>query len=125
MKASLADLLARLPRPATVEWPDGVFDVEGLAHGSMSLRVFAPRGTDRQRPHAQDGLYIVAQGSSDVVLDGERTTAQAGEALFVAAGTEHRFEAMSDDFAAWVVFWGPVGGEAPAPDISVFAAIDA
>jgi len=31
--------------------------------------------------------------------------------LFVAAGEEHRFEAFSDDFAAWVVFWGEKGGE--------------
>jgi mannose-6-phosphate isomerase-like protein (cupin superfamily) len=35
-----------------------------------------------------------------------------GEALFVAAGVEHRFEEFSDDFAAWVIFYGPDGGEA-------------
>ena len=27
-------------------------------------------------------------------------------------GVEHRFEDFSDDFAAWVVFYGPSGGEA-------------
>jgi hypothetical protein len=31
--------------------------------------------------------------------------------LFVPAGVEHRFEDFSDDFAVWVVFWGPDGGE--------------
>jgi hypothetical protein len=31
--------------------------------------------------------------------------------LFVAAGVPHRFEEFSRDFAAWVVFWGPKGGE--------------
>jgi hypothetical protein len=30
---------------------------------------------------------------------------------FVAAGVPHRFESFSDDFATWVVFWGPRGGE--------------
>ena len=31
--------------------------------------------------------------------------------LFVPAGVEHRFDDFSDDFAAWVVFFGPKGGE--------------
>lgn len=30
---------------------------------------------------------------------------------FVAAGVEHRFEDFTADFATWVVFWGPKGGE--------------
>ena len=36
---------------------------------------------------------------------------EPGEALFVPAGDTHRFEDFSDDFAAWVVFYGPKGGE--------------
>ena len=125
MKLSLSTLLGRLPRPATAEWPDGVFDVEAMAHGTMSLQVFAPRGEDRQRPHAQDELYIVASGTSEFIRDGERAQVAAGDALFVRAGVEHRFVDMSDDFVTWVIFWGPEGGEAPAPSPSVFAAIDA
>jgi len=31
--------------------------------------------------------------------------------LFVPAGVEHRFENFSDDFATWVIFYGPEGGE--------------
>jgi hypothetical protein len=38
----------------------------------------------------------------------------AADALFVEAGKAHHFEAMTPDFAAWVVFWGPDGGEAAA-----------
>ena len=125
MKATLADLKSRLPLPATAEWPDGRFDVEALAHGTMSLQLFAPRGEDRRAPHSQDVLYIVASGRSGFLEDGERTEAKAGDALFVAAGDVHRFEDMSDDFAAWVIFWGPEGGEAESPNPSVFAAIDA
>ena len=37
--------------------------------------------------------------------------AMNGDALFVAADDPHHFEAMSDDFVTWVVFWGPKGGE--------------
>lgn len=125
MKVSLDHFHAMLPRPATAEWPDGVFHVEALSHGTMTLEVFAPRGEDRQRPHDQDELYIVASGQSDVVRDGEREHVRAGDALFVRAGTEHRFEGMSDNFVTWVVFWGPEGGEEPAPSPSVFASIDA
>ena len=32
-------------------------------------------------------------------------------AIFVEAGADHRFVDFSSDFAAWVVFWGPQGGE--------------
>lgn len=27
------------------------------------------------------------------------------------AGTEHAFADFSDDFATWVIFWGPEGGQ--------------
>ena len=55
MKASIAELLPRIPGPVTSEWPMG-----------------------------------------------ER---------FVPARVDHRFEEFTPDFAAWVVFWGPRGGE--------------
>jgi hypothetical protein len=34
--------------------------------------------------------------------------------LFAAAGVAHRFENFTDDFAVWVFFYGPEGGEADA-----------
>jgi uncharacterized protein YjlB len=46
-------------------------------------------------------------------MDGHRQPFEAGEALFVPAGVTHRFEDYSDDFCAWVIFYGPVGGEEP------------
>ena len=42
---------------------------------------------------------------------GSREQFEPGEALFVPAGDTHRFEDFSDDFAVWVVFYGPKGGE--------------
>jgi mannose-6-phosphate isomerase-like protein (cupin superfamily) len=45
---------------------------------------------------------------------GERHPFAQGDVLFVPAGVTHRFEEFSDDFAAWVLFYGPEGGEVPA-----------
>ena len=36
-----------------------------------------------------------------------------GRHLACPAHMEHRFENFSDDFATWVVFYGPLGGEQP------------
>ena len=81
-------------------------------HGSMNLRYYAPKGHDPQTPHDQDELYIVASGSGHFVRESERVPFGPGDVLFAAAGETHRFEDFSDDFATWVVFYGPKGGEA-------------
>lgn len=90
-----------------------------LRHGTMSLRWYAPQGHDPQAPHTQDEIYVVAAGTGTFALgrdEGslERTSFNEGDAIFVPAGWVHRFEGFSDDFATWVVFWGPDGGEAEA-----------
>jgi len=111
MKATAAELLARLPGRVTARWPQGERFVQALAHGSMSVELYAPTGTDPQTPHAQDELYFVVSGTGDFVQGGERVRFAPGTVLFVPAGQEHRFENFSADFATWVVFWGPQGGE--------------
>lgn len=83
-----------------------------LTHGSMRTLVYAPRGADDQTPHQRDEIYIVHAGSAQFLRDGEMVTVAAGDVLFVPAGIDHRFAAMSDDFLTFVVFWGPEGGEA-------------
>jgi mannose-6-phosphate isomerase-like protein (cupin superfamily) len=45
------------------------------------------------------------------VRGSERVKFVSGDLLFVPAGETHRFEEFSDDFAAWVIFYGPEGGE--------------
>ena len=42
---------------------------------------------------------------------GEVREVKAGDVIFVEAEVEHRFESFSEDFASWVIFWGPEGGE--------------
>jgi mannose-6-phosphate isomerase-like protein (cupin superfamily) len=85
-----------------------------LAHGSLELRWYAPRGVDEQQPHDRDEVYVVAGGSGWFVRGGERVRFGPGDALFVPAGVPHRFESFGEDFGTWVVFYGPRGGEAPA-----------
>ena len=97
-----------------------------LSHGSMELRWFAPKEHDPQTPHDRDELYIIASGTGVFMravesapfddkllpLQGEdRVPFGPGDALFVPAGTVHCFEEFSKDFACWVLFYGPEGGE--------------
>lgn len=92
--------------------PEGRRSALLMAHGSMTLRYYAPRGADPQEPHDQDELYLVASGTGSFVNGEHRVRFRPGDVLFAAAGVVHRFEDFSDDFATWVVFWGPQGGEA-------------
>lgn len=83
----------------------------GVRHGTMRAGIYAPVGTDNQSPHRQDELYIVASGNAKFVKRDERLALSEGDLLFVEAHCPHRFEDMSADFATWVIFWGPDGGE--------------
>ena len=111
LKASIADLVGLLPGPRTAKWPDGKRFVEAFAHGSLVVEAYAPLGADPQAPHDRDEAYFVVAGSGDFVCGSERTRFAAGDALFVPAGIAHRFENFTPDFATWVAFYGPIGGE--------------
>ncbi len=84
---------------------------EMLRHGTMSVGLYRPREVDKQSPHDQDEVYIVASGTGVFALGGERMPCAPGDTFFVGAGAKHRFEEFSDDLAVWVVFYGPKGGE--------------
>ncbi|HKG94406.1 MAG TPA: cupin domain-containing protein [Gemmatimonadaceae bacterium] len=80
-------------------------------HGTLQTEIYAPRGTDPQQPHARDEVYVVARGTGTFWDGASRRPFAPGDLLFVAAGVPHRFEEFSDDFAVWVMFYGPEGGE--------------
>jgi mannose-6-phosphate isomerase-like protein (cupin superfamily) len=90
--------------------PDTLF-AKMMEHGSMSVEIYRPAGTDKQTPHTQDELYVIISGNGDFYNNGDRSPFRPGDILFVAAGHEHRFENFTDDFATWVIFYGPAGGE--------------
>ena len=69
------------------------------------------RLNDSQDPHNRDEVYIVNSGSGYFVVEEDRQPFGPGDALFVPAYVMHRFEDITDDFATWVIFYGPAGGE--------------
>jgi mannose-6-phosphate isomerase-like protein (cupin superfamily) len=80
------------------------------------VEIYAPRRHDPQQPHTRDEVYVVIAGTG-IFVDGDvRRPFAVGDFLFVPAGCVHRFEQFSDDFATWVFFYGPQGGEARVPD---------
>ncbi len=84
-------------------------------HGSLQIEVYKPNRVDRQQPHSRDEVYVVISGSGYFLLGTDRQPFAAGEVLVVPAGVVHRFEDFTDDFATWVLFYGPAGGEKPGP----------
>jgi mannose-6-phosphate isomerase-like protein (cupin superfamily) len=99
---------------AGIPGPDGKRSMSLLRHGSLDIKLSRPLPPNEQTPHAQDEVYVVIQGRGVLLHQGERTSFEAGDCLFVAAGTEHRFEDFSEDLAVWVIFYGPPGGELAA-----------
>ena len=104
---SLADALLKGPPPP------GNLAVPIFSHGSLVVELYTPGGRDPQKPHTRDEVYFVTRGKG-FFFDGERRhPVEPGSFLFVPAGRVHRFEEFSSDFAVWVVFYGPEGGEQP------------
>ena len=88
--------------------PDGRRSSEVFVDGDLEIRLYAPKGHDPQTPHDRDELYIVAAGTGKFRVGDRVDDFAPGALLYVAAHQTHRFEAFSGDFAAWVVFYGPV-----------------
>jgi mannose-6-phosphate isomerase-like protein (cupin superfamily) len=100
---SPADWVARL---------DAKRFVTAFEHGTLSIELYAPVGTDPQQPHTRDEAYVVVSGSGMFVHGDRREPFGRGDFLFVPAGMVHRFEEFTADLVVWVIFYGPEGGEA-------------
>jgi mannose-6-phosphate isomerase-like protein (cupin superfamily) len=103
---SVAEALQRLTDTARGERSIALFE-----HGTLVIKVYAPRSVDMQQPHTRDEIYVVAAGSGVFELNGTRDQFAVGDVLFAAAGVPHKFLDFTDDFAVWVFFYGPEGGE--------------
>ncbi len=85
-----------------------------LQRGTVRLLLSLPVAPNRQSPHTQDEIYVIVNGRGFFWHDGRRDAVSAGDAIFVAAGTEHHFEDFTNDLTVWVIFYGPAGGEVPS-----------
>ena len=66
-----------------------------IIHSSPGLEVgvyvlVAPE-PDHQTAHADDELYVVLEGRGVLTVEGEQTPVEEGKAVFVPAGSDHRF----------------------------------
>lgn len=102
---SLLEALSKGPPPA------GNLAVPVFRHATLEVELYTPSDIDPQKPHDRDEVYVVVRGTG-LFFDGlTRRNIEAGAFIFVSAGQLHHFEAFSSDFACWVLFCGPVGGE--------------
>lgn len=85
----------------------GGYEVVHTSSGlELGVYLLIAPGPDRQMPHAFDEVYVVLSGSGEVEVAGERRAVAPGEAVFVAAGADHRFLGY-DELVLLVVFNGP------------------
>lgn len=103
-RLTVTEALVHLPGPGGKRFAT-IFE-----HGSLLVEIYAPRGTDPQKPHTRDEIYFVAAGHGEYVCGEARQTFGPTDLLFAAAGEPHRFENFTDDLTVWVFFYGPEGG---------------
>jgi mannose-6-phosphate isomerase-like protein (cupin superfamily) len=80
-----------------------VHESPGLEIGVYVLVAPEP---DRQTPHDFDEVYVVLEGDGDIEVEGELRHLSEGDAVFVAAGADHRFSGY-ERLSLLVVFNGP------------------
>ncbi|MGM0561935.1 MAG: cupin domain-containing protein [Pseudomonadota bacterium] len=103
VKLSDAAALVSADHPARIVFEQG---------SEVTVELYVPVGEDRQKPHDRDELYIVATGEGTFRRGEEVVSFTSGDLLYVPAHVPHRFETFSQDFKAWVIFYGP---KRPAP----------
>ena len=77
-----------------------------LERETFDVGLYKPDKIDPQGPHVRDEVYVIASGSGFFEHKGVTEAVAAGDVLFVPAGDPHRFRDFTDDFSAWVVFFG-------------------
>ena len=105
-RVTVIDAVRQLPGP------NGERFATVLRHGTLDVEIYAPRGTDPQKPHTRDEVYFVVQGQGEFRNGKRLERFGPGDVLFVPALEDHRFEKFTEDLVVWVMFYGPEGGEA-------------
>src|SRR5689334_17361197 len=79
---------------------------EPLRVPAMSVGVYllSAGSKDEQTPHDEDEVYYVVRGRAVVHIGSSTQAVGPGDCIFVAAGTIHRFEEITEDLELLVVF---------------------
>jgi len=81
--------------------------VELFRDKNIIVEIYKPERVDLQAPHDRDELYMVISGCGDFRMNDEIVRFKTGDLLIVPQGAVHRFENFTEDFATWVIFYGP------------------
>jgi mannose-6-phosphate isomerase-like protein (cupin superfamily) len=80
---------------------------EVFVDGDLEIRFAAHPTNGPQAPHQRDEVYVVAAGTGRYRVEDRVSDVGPGDLLFAAAHVPHGFEAISEDFSVWVIFYGP------------------
>jgi mannose-6-phosphate isomerase-like protein (cupin superfamily) len=75
----------------------------------MSAGIYTlPTGSqDPQKPHNEDELYYVLNGTAVIEVGEEEKVVSPGSAVFVPAHTQHKFSAVKEELKVLVIFSPP------------------
>ncbi len=83
-----------------------------LDHPSLPTIGFANRGLNEPHYHRQlYEIYLVARGSSTMVVNGRPVTLDAGDVIVVEPGETHTFVESTPDYFHFVLHCPPVRGD--------------
>jgi mannose-6-phosphate isomerase-like protein (cupin superfamily) len=83
--------------------------VERLRVPDLSVGTYSvpAGGTDDQKPHTEDEIYVVGSGRAVLVTDTGTAEVRPGSVIYVPAGEGHTFTEITEDFAVLVIFAPP------------------
>jgi mannose-6-phosphate isomerase-like protein (cupin superfamily) len=72
----------------------------------MGLYVLPEGGTDPQKPHEEDEVYMVVSGQASITVGDEVSPVKSGSLVYVPAHVPHRFHSIKEELKV-VVFFAP------------------
>lgn len=98
---SRAQVSERIPGPNNERYAyvwDSAYDA--------TLFLFNPLRVNGRGPHPRDQIYVVTNGSGNLVLEGEVIPFREGDVLFVRAHSDHSFTEVEPDTSMWTISVG-------------------
>ena len=80
--------------------------LEFLRENSLSMGLYTLQAGegDSQKPHTEDEVYVIVDGSGQIEVAGENRDVTIGTIVYVPANEEHRFHSITEDLSALVFF---------------------